>query len=200
MTTIVVGGHSRNVGKTSVAAGLIRAFNKYPWTAIKITSHWHGSTPASSGRERENICDIYEEVDREGTSDTSRYLAAGACRALWVRIKDDPSGASLQPLLPILQSCPFAIIESNRIVNVIRPDLFIMVLRYDIGEFKDSALRALKQANAAVVVNSNLTQPLWKGVEPEALSNIPLFATADPRMLPQGFLDFVQSRLPHWMA
>jgi hypothetical protein len=197
MTTIVVGGHSRNVGKTSVTAGLIRAFNKYPWTAIKITSHWHASILAFSGGERENTCDIYEEVCREGTSDTSRYLAAGASRALWVRIKDDPLNASLQPLLPILQSCPFVIIESNRIVDVIRPDLFIMVLRYDIGEFKDSARRALKQAHAAVVVNSNLTQPLWKGVGPEILSNIPLFATPDPQMLPQGFLDFVQSHLPH---
>jgi hypothetical protein len=196
MTTIVVGGHSRNVGKTSVTAGLIRAFNKYPWTAIKITSHWHGSTPVSSGKERENNCDIYEEVDREGASDTSRYLAAGASRALWVRIKDDPSDASLQQLLPILQSCPFAMIESNRILNVIQPDLFLMVLNYDVAEFKASARRALKQAHAAIVVNSNPTQPLWKGVEPEVLSNIPLFPTADLQMLPRELLDFVRSRLP----
>jgi hypothetical protein len=196
MTTIVVGGHSRNVGKTSVTAGLIRAFSKYPWTAIKITSHRHGSPPAPSGGERENICDIYEEVDREGASDTSRYLAAGASRALWVRIKDDPSDASLKQLLSVLQSCPFAMIESNRILNVIQPDLFLMVLNYDIAEFKASARRALKQAHAAIVVNSNPTQPLWEGVGPEVLSDIPLFSTADLQMLPREFLDFVQSRLP----
>ena len=35
---VAVGGHSRNVGKTSVAAGLIYAFRKYSWTAIKISS------------------------------------------------------------------------------------------------------------------------------------------------------------------
>jgi len=72
-----------------------------------------------------------------------------------------------------------------------------MVLRYDIEEFKDSARRALKQADAAIVVNSNLAKPLWKGLETEAFLNIRVFATADPRIIPQGFLDYVQSRLPH---
>jgi hypothetical protein len=196
MAIIVVGGHSRNVGKTSVVAGLIRAFNNYPWTAIKITSHWHESTPAAPECARENIFDVYEEVDRSGTSDTSRYLAAGASRALWVRIKDDPAETSLQQLVSILQSCPFAIIESNRIINLLRPDLFIMVLRYDIDEFKPSARKVLKKANAAVVVNSNPSQPPWKNVEPEILSGIRLFATIDARSIPQAFLDFVRTYLP----
>ncbi len=196
MTTIVVGGHSRNVGKTSVAVGLIRAFNKYPWTAIKITSHWHGGTSASSGGERKDVCDIYEEVNCDGTSDTSRYLAAGASRALWVRLLDGTSKESFQPLLPILQSCPFAMIESNRIVNVIQPDLFIMVLRYDVGEFKDSARRILKKAHAAVVVHSNSAHPLWEGMALESLPAIPLFTTADPQVLPRELLDFVRLRLP----
>jgi hypothetical protein len=37
MATVVVGGHSRNIGKTSVMAGLIRALPEYHWTAFKIT-------------------------------------------------------------------------------------------------------------------------------------------------------------------
>jgi hypothetical protein len=98
MTTVVVGGQSRSVGKTCVAAGLIHAFNQYPWTAIKISSHRHKNIPDSRNEGVEGICDIYEEINREGPSDTSRYLAAGASRALWVRVKDDPSGASLQGL------------------------------------------------------------------------------------------------------
>ena len=41
MAVIVVGGHSRNVGKTSVVAGLISAFSRYSWTAVKISWHRH---------------------------------------------------------------------------------------------------------------------------------------------------------------
>jgi hypothetical protein len=196
MTTVVVGGHSRTVGKTSVAAGLIQAFNQYPWTAVKITSHRHGSLPASGNEEIENICNIYEEVSREGVSDTSRFLAAGAARALWVQVKDDPSGASLQPLLPILQSCSFVMIESNRILRVIQPDLFIMVLRYDVEDFKNSARRALNQADAVVAVNATPIQHPWKEISPETLSSIPQFATTDPKIIPVGLINFIRARLP----
>jgi hypothetical protein len=57
---IVVGGHSRNIGKTSVICGIIHALPTWNWTAIKITPHVH--------------------VERE-----NRFLAAGATRAFLVR-------------------------------------------------------------------------------------------------------------------
>src|SRR6266550_816622 len=34
MSLVVVGGHSRNIGKTSVVAGLIEALPQYNWTAV----------------------------------------------------------------------------------------------------------------------------------------------------------------------
>jgi len=42
MALIVIGGHSRSVGKTSVVAGLISALSEYNWTALKITQYGHG--------------------------------------------------------------------------------------------------------------------------------------------------------------
>jgi hypothetical protein len=190
---VAVGGHSRNVGKTSVAAGLIYAFRKYPWTAIKISSHRHASLSSLKKDNEENF-DIYEESNREGSSDTSRFLAAGASRSLWMRIKDDRSDTA-QQLLPILQSCPFVLLESNRILRLIRPDLFIMVLRFDTMDFKDSARTCLHQADAVVAVNPDLAPPPWEGIS-ETLSKIPQFITADPQVMPAGLIDFVQSRLP----
>jgi molybdopterin-guanine dinucleotide biosynthesis protein len=38
---VVVGGHSRNLGKTSLVAGLIRKFRERNWTALKITQYGH---------------------------------------------------------------------------------------------------------------------------------------------------------------
>jgi hypothetical protein len=42
MAIVVIGGHSRNIGKTSVVAGLIAALPAYNWTAFKVTQFGHG--------------------------------------------------------------------------------------------------------------------------------------------------------------
>ena len=86
MAIIVIGGHSRSVGKTSVVAGLIAALPEFDWTAVKITQYGHGVCSANG-----EACDcatgdhswaISEERDRSGDSDTSRFLVAGAVHAL----------------------------------------------------------------------------------------------------------------------
>jgi hypothetical protein len=194
MTIIAVGGHSRNVGKTSVTAGLIHAFRQYLWTAIKISSHQHTNINIPPKANEEGLCEIYEEVNREGSSDTSRFLAAGACRSLWMRIEEDHADMGLRQLLPILQSYPYVIIESNRILRVMRPDLHLMVLRYGTREFKDSARISLRQADAVVAVNPDSSPPPWEGIS-QILSGIPQFTTLDPQIIPAELIDFVQSRL-----
>src|ERR1022692_2050734 len=86
---IVVGGHSRNIGKTSVVAGLIQALPQWDWTAMKITQFGHGICSASG-----TGCDCclapehpyaIAEERHPGHSDTGRFLAAGARRSYWVR-------------------------------------------------------------------------------------------------------------------
>ena len=111
-----------------------------------------------------------------------------------MRIEDDRSDIAQQILLPIVQSSPFVLLESNRILRLIRPDLFIMVLRFDTRDFKDSARVWLPQANAVVAVNPDSVPPPWEGIS-ETLSKIPGFITADPRVMPAGLIDFVRCRL-----
>ncbi|MBN1568236.1 MAG: hypothetical protein JXA73_10345 [Acidobacteria bacterium] len=194
MPTIVIGGHSRNVGKTSVTEGLIRAFNAYPWTAIKISSHLHSNFSIAGRVAQSNVCGIYEETNREGFSDTSRFLAAGAARSFWMQMKGEPSEDALGLLQPILSSGDFTLIESNRILRLLQPDLFIMVLRYDIGEFKDSARRVLRLANAVVIIGPDSVPAPWEGIS-ASLSGIPQFVTPHPRIIPAGLIDFVRLRL-----
>ena len=43
MKMVVEGGNSRDIGKTSVVAGLINALRRYNWTAIKLTQYGHGA-------------------------------------------------------------------------------------------------------------------------------------------------------------
>lgn len=189
MAIIVVGGHARNVGKTSVVAGLISAFPQYSWTAIKISSHRHSELLDKDADE------IFEEKDRGGSSDTSRFLAAGASRSLWARMSEDNTESTLQKLIPIIQTDPFVIVESNYILKFLRPDFYILVLRRDVEEFKDSAKETLNQADALVLVDSGCSPPAWKGLSSDALQNIPLFTASEPQSIPKGLIDLIQSRI-----
>src|ERR1017187_4644402 len=89
MAIVVIGGHSRNVGKTSVVAGLIAALPEFAWAAMKITQDGHGVCSLDGDSchcaTDHHTWAISEEKDRWGKSDTSRFLLAGAARVWWVR-------------------------------------------------------------------------------------------------------------------
>jgi hypothetical protein len=188
MTTIIVGGHSRKVGKTAVTAALIAAFAEYRWAAIKISTHCHGRLPHDKG------CSIYEEHSREGLTDSSRFLAAGAGRSFWVQVQENQMEAAMPQLLPVLQSSPFLIIESNHILQYVPKDILIMVLKYDVADFKESARVILPKANAIVAINRNASSQGWEGLR-EMSVGIPVFDASDPHILPPGLMELVRSHL-----
>src|SRR6516165_11355273 len=140
MSIIVVGGHSRSVGKTSVVAGLIAAMPELHWTAMKITQYGHGIC-SSNGE----LCDcatddhswaISEERDRSGESDSSRFLAAGAERSLWVRTRQGFLAEAMPRLRQELAKAENAIVESNSVMRFVRPDLYLTVLDPATEDFK----------------------------------------------------------------
>lgn len=82
---LVVGGHSRNIGKTSVAEGLIRRFRQKKWTALKITRYGHGvcshaGEACGCETEPEHPFALSEEYVA-GPTDSGRFHAAGAERS-----------------------------------------------------------------------------------------------------------------------
>src|SRR5262249_55328995 len=132
MSLVVIGGHSRSVGKTSVVTGLISALREFQWTATKITQYGHGICSANG-----EACDcatgdhswaITEERNTSGDSDTSRFLAAGAARVYWVRTEQGHLAEAMPQFRQRLDGAKNAIIESNSIMKFIRPDLYLTVL------------------------------------------------------------------------
>src|ERR1700684_1999696 len=89
MAIVVIGGHTRNIGKTSVVAGLIQAMPEMHWTACKITQFGHGFCSANGEpcdcETAEHTIAISAERDPNTGTDSARFLAAGAKRSLWVR-------------------------------------------------------------------------------------------------------------------
>jgi hypothetical protein len=196
---VVVGGHSRNIGKTSVAAALIAAFPELGWTAMKITQFGHGICSAN-GREcscaiDEHAYAIMEERNREGRTDTSRFLVSGARRSLWVRTKQGRLALAMPELETFFRTDPFVIIESNSILRFLIPDLYVVVLKPEVDDFKQSAREFLGKADAAVVVESKRSLPSWDYVPAAQLNRLPMFQVAPPEFFSQELKDFVGSRL-----
>ena len=121
MKMVVVGGNSRDIGKTSVVAGLVSALRHYNWTAIKLTQYGHGVCSVD-GEECDCAPDehsfaITEETDRSGKTDTSRFLVAGARRALWARVRMGMLEAALPALRQAIANDKHVILESNSILR-----------------------------------------------------------------------------------
>lgn len=151
---VVVGGQCRKVGKTSLVVDLIRALPDARWTAVKITPYTEGGCPV-----RGSMCKcvpnrhtfaIREEKDRSGESDTSRFLVAGAERALWVQSKEGRVTDALAPLATKLLKAGNVIIESDAIIKFWKPDLYLMVLDPQRDDFKPSARAGLRVADVFV--------------------------------------------------
>src|SRR5579864_4140166 len=165
MTTVVIGGHSRSVGKTSVVAGLIAALPEFNWTAVKITQYGHGICSANGA-----ACDcatgdhswaISEERDRSGESDTSRFLVAGARRIYWVRTEQGRLAEAMPALRQRLQGARNVIIESNSVLKFVSPDLYLTILDPNNADFKNSAREFLDRADA-VVLHAQPGVPAWQ--------------------------------------
>jgi hypothetical protein len=198
MAIVIIGGHSRSVGKTSVVAGLISALHEFEWTAVKITQYGHGICSANG-----EACDcatadhswaISEERDRSGDSDTSRFLVAGAVQALWARTEQGRLAEAMPTLRRRLQGTRNVIIESNSVLKFLRPDLYLTVLDPSTEDFKNSAREFLDRANA-VILHEALDGPKWQAVSLKPVSDRPIFRIAPPPYVTGEIAEFVRTSL-----
>lgn len=199
MKMVVVGGNSHGIGKTSVAAGIISALPHRKWLAIKLTQFGHGVCSVDG-----HDCDctpedhpfsILDERDRSGATDTSRFLVAGAQRALWVRVR----WGMLETVIPSLRSAidgaANVIIESNSILRYYEPNVYLSVLEPATADFKVSAREFLPKADAFVSLAPTLANALWDGIPAEQLRAKPVFpVTRDCYVTPE-IAKFVEDHL-----
>jgi hypothetical protein len=194
---VVIGGHSRSVGKTSVVAGLISALREFDWTAVKITQYGHGVCSANG-----EPCDcatgdhswaISEEHDRSGESDTSRFLIAGATRALWVRTEQGRLAEAMPGLRQRLEGARNVIVESNSVLKFLRPDLYLTVLDPATVDFKNSAREFLDRADGVILHHTG--ESAWQAVSLKPVADRPLFRITPPMYVTPEVIQFVRSSL-----
>ena len=200
MAIVVVGGHSRDVGKTSVVAALIARLPELRWTAFKITQFGHGFCTANGEpcdcQTDEHTVAVSEERDSQSGTDSARFLAAGALRSFWVRTRIGNLAAAMPRLRKEIAAAQNVILESNSIMGFLRPDLYLSVLDQAKADFKDSARLFLDRADALLVrAGSEELVPQWRGVSPRLAIGIPRFSIAPPDYVSDAVIAFVQDRL-----
>jgi hypothetical protein len=205
MSLVIIGGHSRSVGKTSVVAGLISALPERHWTAIKITQYGHGVC-SKNGQpcdcapdDQEHSFAFNEERDRSGESDTSRFLVAGARRSLWVRTRQGYLAEAMPDLRRRLALADDVIIESNSVMKFLRPDIYITVLDPANPDFKESAREFLDLADAVILdeppAGALQMAPVWQNVSLKPVTGKPIFKVTPPQYITPEIVEFVRKRL-----
>jgi len=199
MAIVVIGGHSRNVGKTSVVAGLIAALPDFHWTALKITQYGHGvcsrDGEACHCATDDHSWAISEEKDRSGESDTSRFLVAGAVRAFWVRTEQGRLAEAVPTIRRRIAESENVILESNSILKFVRPDLYLTVLDPATADFKRSSQEFLDQADAIILHASDHEKPAWNGISLKPIASRTSFQIAPPEYVTPAIAEFVRSHI-----
>lgn len=197
---LIVGGHTRSIGKTQLVCDVISAFPRAQWIAGKITQYGHGVC-AQNGQNcdcapDEHICAIEWEAQSQSGTDSARFLAAGAKRSFWLRTKQ----GFLAEGLPLMRSalrevvgdsedCPQALIlESNSLMQFVKPSLYFAVVDPAREDFKESARAALDRADALVVrgpMESLTAAPPWVKLPAALLRMKPSVFQSEGEPLPE---------------
>jgi hypothetical protein len=151
---VVIGGQCHKVGKTALVVDLIKAFPKFQWAAVKITPYVESGCPIRGSRcacgPAEHTFAIRREKNRDGSADSCRFLAAGAEKSIWLQTKSGKLKDALPSLISEIGDVENVIIESNAILRFWKPDLFLLVLEPANPDFKNSARKVSRHADAFV--------------------------------------------------
>lgn len=175
---LIVGGNSRKVGKTALLVDILRAFPGSGQVAVKISSHSHGECPlngpsCSCGPE-EHPFSLQKEGDPAGKGDTSRFLAAGAERAILLSVKEGRLAQALPALGEMLAGANRVLFESNTISLFLTDACYLALLDPRKLDFKSSLQATLPLVDAFVLRSPQLARH-WPRTYVEAVKERPQF-------------------------
>jgi hypothetical protein len=206
---VVIGGHTRSIGKTQLVCDVIAAFPHVHWIAGKITQYGHGVCAQNGDNcdcaPTEHVCAINWETQSDSGTDSARFLAAGARKSFWLRTKQ----GFLAEGLPLLRTAsqevardadsgelPPLIVESNSLLQFLKPSLYFAVIDTAKEDFKDSARAALDRADALVLrVGSSAfsaATPAWIRLPARLLREKPSVVQREGEPLPEALQVLVQ--------
>jgi hypothetical protein len=147
---VMVGGNSRNSGKTTLACSIIEKLSKtHEVIGLKVTSIRRGEVDKHGNHTEEITSDfeIFEELDRFSPKDTSKMLRAGAKHVYYIRVTDSFSEKAILHFISSYINKELIVCESRSLRNILEPGLFLMMLRETAIESGKEISDYLKKAN-----------------------------------------------------
>lgn len=147
---LIVGGTSRNVGKTELVCRIIEKISSYlPVYALKVSAVYPDEA-IRHGNHRTNEEHLFEERRSDSNKDTSRMLRAGATRVFYLRGDDRRILQAYTLFLEQVETGIPIVCESNSLAEFVRPGLHLMVTKKN-GEVKKRAIKPLQLADQVII-------------------------------------------------
>src|SRR5664279_849664 len=145
---IGIGGAHSAVGKTSLAAAIIRHLSQHP-------AYPFGKKPCL-GAVKYTKTELYasliedEAVIKQEDKDTARLSTAGAEKVLWVKSPREELEEPLSLALSKLADLDGIVIEGNSAIEFAKPDIVIFIFGESKESTKPSAAKLIRQADIVI--------------------------------------------------
>lgn len=128
----MIGGNSRNAGKTTVSCMIIEKLSlHYQVFGLKVTSIRKGEADHHGNHSDEDFSgfQISEELDRDSHKDTSRMLRAGAEKVFYICADEGFELNAIKEFLNRFNTNQPIICESRSLRDKVKPGIFMMMMR-----------------------------------------------------------------------
>jgi len=124
---LLIAGNGNKSGKTTLACRVIEQFSKKGIIAVKITPHFHETTPGLILLKESQGYSVYEESDSETNKDTSRMLKSGAARVFFAKVTDNNLLAAFTEIMEYVPDGTPVVCESPALRYFADPGLFVIM-------------------------------------------------------------------------
>ena len=124
---LLIAGTGTKSGKTTMGCRIIEQFSNLHITAVKISPHFHETTPGLKPVFEEPGFAIYEETNRDTTKDTSRMLNSGASKVYFAKVLDSRLLFVFNKIKDLIPEGTPIICESPALRNFVEPGVFIIM-------------------------------------------------------------------------
>ena len=149
MALILVGGQTKDIGKTTLVCNILKAFPNVNWIALKITTHSH-EVHGCNLRAEAPGWRLWEQAQNGVNSDTARFVSAGARHAFLLQLDSKNMNQSCLEAFERFPPATHIIVESTSAAEFLRSDFSVLAINLKRADFKSAAREQLRRVDAIV--------------------------------------------------
>jgi len=124
---LIIAGTGNKSGKTSMACRIIEQYRSLGVVSVKITPHFHETSPGLVPIIEKKGYSVYEETNCRTTKDTSRMLKAGASKVYFAKVTDYSLDEAFKEIMMKIPEGTPVVCESPALRHYAEPGLFVIM-------------------------------------------------------------------------